>query len=192
MSPSTLIKSAAAASCLALLAACQSGIAASDAEDIAQSRKQVVYTLGSGDQLRVTVFGQEDISGEYEVDGSGNITVPLIGEVAALGETTTALSGAIETKLAAGYLRDPNVSVEVMNYRPFYILGEVGDPGEYDYTAGLSVLNAIASAGGFTYRANRKTVFITAIDDTEEVAIRLNTALQVQPGDTIRIGERLF
>lgn len=192
MSRSTLFKTTAAALLLGVVSACQSGISSSDADDIAQSRKQVVYELGSGDRLRVTVFGQEDISGEYEVDGSGNITLPLIGEVPALGNTTTGLANTVETKLAAGYLREPNVSVEVTNYRPFYILGEVGNPGEYDYTSGLSVLNAIASAGGFTYRANRKVVYITAIDDSEEVPLKLNTALQVQPGDTIRIGERLF
>ncbi|MBR9833835.1 MAG: polysaccharide export protein, partial [Alphaproteobacteria bacterium] len=95
-------------------------------------------------------------------------------------------------KLSDGYLLDPSVSAEVINYRPFFILGEISRPGEYPYASGLTVLNAVAAAGGFSYRANKKAVFIKAFEGEKEVAYQLNAQVMVQPGDTIRIGERIF
>jgi protein involved in polysaccharide export with SLBB domain len=93
---------------------------------------------------------------------------------------------------AAGYILDPRVSVEVINYRPFYILGEVGKPGEYPFTNGLTVQNAVAAAGGFSYRANKKVVYIKSMDSDREIAYDLTPATVVKPGDTLRIGERIF
>jgi len=177
------------------LAACETGPATSGrttATDAQSTRSAGAYALGAGDRLRITVFGQTDLSGEFEIDGSGAISMPLIGQVSAVGKTTPDLEQAITTKLAEGYVRDPRVSAEVINYRPFYILGEVTAAGEYPYTSGLSVVNAVASAGGFTYRANKRLVFIKAVDDDGEITYQLNAQVLVQPGDTIRIGERIF
>ncbi len=178
------------------LAACQSGgpvIATRSGDNPAQSaRSAQAYALGTGDQVRITVFGQPDLSGEFEVSGAGAISMPLIGQILVVGKTTPSLEQAITTKLADGFLREPRVSAEVINYRPFYILGEVSTPGEYPYASGLSVLNAVASAGGFTYRANKKTVYIKSIGGLDEEAFQLNSQVLVRPGDTIRIGERLF
>ena len=177
------------------LAACEAGpmtSARSSSTDAQSTRSAGAYALGAGDRLRITVFGQEDLSGEFEVDGAGAISMPLIGQVSAAGKTTPALEQAITASLAEGYLRDPRVSAEVINYRPFYILGEVSSAGEYPYTSGLSVLNAVASAGGFTYRANKRIVFIKAVDGDGEITYQLNSQVLVQPGDTIRIGERIF
>lgn len=178
------------------LAACQSGgpvAATRSGDNTAQSsRSAQAYALGAGDQVRITVFGQPDLSGEFEVNGAGAISMPLIGQLSVTGKTTPGLEEAITIKLADGFLREPRVSAEVINYRPFYILGEISTPGEYPYASGLSVLNAVASAGGFTYRANRKRVFIKSIDGASEEAYQLNSQVLVRPGDTIRIGERLF
>ena len=110
----------------------------------------------------------------------------------AQGQTIPEFQRAIETELQKGYLKDPRVSVEVLNYRPFYILGEVENPGEYPYTNGLSVLNAVATAGGFTYRANNRRVFIKRADDDAEREYPLTPMTPVAPGDTIRIKERFF
>ncbi|OZB18797.1 MAG: polysaccharide biosynthesis protein [Hyphomonas sp. 34-62-18] len=165
---------------------------ARDAGITTQSQIATVYALGSSDQLRVTVFGHPTLSGEFEVDGTGAISMPLIGQVAALGLSTVDLENSIATKLADGYVLDPRVSVEVINYRPYYILGEVGRPGEYPYTSGLTVQNAVAAAGGFSYRANKRVVFIKGKDDSEEVPYDLTASTVVKPGDTIRIGERIF
>jgi polysaccharide biosynthesis/export protein len=151
------------------------------------------YTLGAGDKLRITVFGEETLSGEYLVPGDvGDIAFPLIGNVHATGLTVDQLQREIVAKLRDGYLKEPHVSIEVLNYRPFYILGEVVKPGEYPYTNGLTVLNAVATANGFTYRADTRRVFIKRANAPTEVVYPLTTSTSVQPGDTIRIGERFF
>lgn len=171
-----------------------SGQTAGAREDgpVTQSQLATAYALGSSDRLRVTVFGHPDLSGEFEVDGSGSISMPLIGQMRAIGLSTVELETAIAERLSDGYVLNPRVSAEVINYRPFYILGEVGRPGEYPYTSGLTVQNAVAAAGGFTYRANKRAVFIKSIDSDQEIAYDLAPSTVVKPGDTIRIGERIF
>lgn len=150
------------------------------------------YRLGPGDKLRVITYGEPELTGEFFVGSSGIVSLPLIGDVQATSRTVNDVRGAIEEKLRDGYLKEPRVSIEVLTYRPFYILGEVNKPGEYPYTSGLTVLNAVATATGFTYRANSKVVFIKRAGATAEVKTPLTTATEVHPGDTIRIGERLF
>lgn len=158
----------------------------------AQTQSNIAYTLGTGDKLRINVFGQPELSGEFVVDGTGAISLPLIGQVTAVGLSTQDLETTIATNLSNGFLLEPRVSAEVINYRPFYILGEVGRPGEYPFNSGLTVLNAVAAAGGFTYRANKKVVFIKSADGNQEVPFELDTNTVVKPGDTLRIGERIF
>ena len=179
----------------AFLAACGSTGATQGARELepaAQAQVTSAYTLGSSDKLRVTVFGHPDLSGEFEVDGTGQISLPLIGQKKALGLSTSMLEQSITETLAGGYILDPRVSVEVINYRPFYILGEVGKPGEYPYTNGLTVQNAVAAAGGYSYRANQRVVYIKSIDSDREIAYELTPGTVVKPGDTLRIGERIF
>ena len=179
----------------AFLAACGSTGATQGARELepaAQAQVTSAYTLGSSDKLRVTVFGHPDLSGEFEVDGTGQISLPLIGQKKALGLSTSMLEQSITETLSGGYILDPRVSVEVINYRPFYILGEVGKPGEYPYTNGLTVQNAVAAAGGYSYRANQRVVYIKSIDSDREIAYELTPGTVVKPGDTLRIGERIF
>jgi polysaccharide export outer membrane protein len=126
------------------------------------------------------------------VDGTGSISMPLIGQVEALGLTTPQLEDRIVEKLEGDYVLNPRVSAEVINYRPYYILGEVNRPGEYPYNSGLTVVNAVAAAGGWTYRARKNVVYIKSVDSNQEQAIELTTSTVVSPGDTIRIGERRF
>lgn len=149
------------------------------------------YLLGVGDKLRVNVFGEEDLSGEVDVNGTGKVSLPLVGQVQAAGLTIDAFTEEVATKLKEGYLTSPKVSVEVLNYRPFYIIGEVTTPGQYPYTNGMTVLNAVAVAGGFTYRANEDKVLITR-GDQKEVAYKLTQAVKVLPGDIVKIPERFF
>lgn len=155
-------------------------------------REIPAYRLGAADKLRITVFGEEALSGEFLVNGSGQVSMPLIGEIQAAGQTLPQLQERIVAALSEGYLNQPRVSAEVLNYRPFYILGEVKKPGEYPYTAALTVVNAVATAEGFTYRADTRRVYIKRADSNAENAYPLTTAIQVAPGDTIRIGERFF
>ena len=179
-----------------ILSACQSGPVQSQRTDTDASLSQQItygdYALGTGDRLRVTVFGHTDLSGEFELDGSGKISMPLIGQVEALDLTTNELENRIVERLDGDYILNPRVSAEVINYRPYYILGEVSRPGEFPYTSGITVLNAVAAAGGFTYRANRKKVYIKSVGSLDEVAYELTTTTIVKPGDTIRIDERIF
>ena len=155
-------------------------------------RRVEAYRLGPGDKLRVTTFGEDSLTGRFDVSAAGAVSMPLIGEVRAQGLTTTELQQRIEAALRDGYLKAPNVSVEVLSYRPFYILGEVQKPGEYPYTSGLTVMNAVATANGFTYRANTRRVRIRRAGEAGEREYPLTTTTPVAPGDTIRIRERLF
>jgi polysaccharide export outer membrane protein len=150
------------------------------------------YRLGTGDKVQITTFGEPDLSGAFDVSGSGTVAIPLVGEVRAAGLTTVEFGQAVQNVLRDGFLKDPKVSVEVMNYRPFYILGEVAKPGEYPYSNGLTVMNAVATANGFTYRADTHHVFIKRANETVEHKVDLDTTTTVEPGDTIRIKERYF
>ena len=160
--------------------------------DAARDNQFDEYTLGSGDKVRINVYGEDTLSGEFLVSGEGKVSMPLVGDVKAAGLTVNAFQEELRAALAQDYLKNPKVSVEVINYRPFYILGEVSKPGEYPYTHGLTVFNAVATAGGFTYRANQRRVFIRGKSDTREHGVELTGTTLVTPGDTIRIGERLF
>ena len=150
------------------------------------------YHLGVSDKIRILTFGEGSLTGEFVVGASGNVALPLIGEIRAQGLTTIEFAHAMEEKLKDGYLTDPKVSVEVANFRPFYILGEVTKPGEYPYANGLTVQNAVATANGFTYRADTKHVVIRHANDTKEATVDLTSSTLVQPGDTIKIRERFF
>ena len=150
------------------------------------------YVLGSGDKIRVITFGEDSLTGEFFVGSQGQVSLPLIGDIKAGGLTIAQFTAEVTKALANGFLKEPRVSVEVLDYRPFYILGEVNKPGEYPYINGLTVMNAVATAGGFTYRANTRTVFIKGGGGLAEKKIHLLSNTPVHPGDTIRIGERFF
>lgn len=150
------------------------------------------YRLGSGDRLRVIVFGQDSLSNSYSVDGSGNISMPLIGLVKAAGLTTAALGHSIAARLRDGFLRDPHVSVEVEAYRPFFVLGEVNTAGQYPFINGMTVENAVAIAGGFTPRADKSGAVLTRVIHGVPVVATVPLTQPMQPGDTVRIRERFF
>jgi polysaccharide export outer membrane protein len=150
------------------------------------------YHLGTGDKLRITVYGEDDLSGEFLVDGSGQVQLPLVGQVKAAGLTIHEFVAKVVTALEDGYLKDPKVSVEVENYRPFYIMGEVNKPGEYPYESGLNVLGAVALAGGYTYRADDGEVYIRRAGATKEEVLPADASTKIYPGDIIRVAERLF
>ncbi len=150
------------------------------------------YTLDSGDRLRIVVFGQDGLSNSYVVDASGYIAMPLIGSVLARGATTSQLSDRIADKLRQGYVKEPHVAVEIEAYRPFFILGEVTQPGQYPYVADMTVETAVAIAGGFGPRAYRKTVTVTRIVHGEQIRMKVPTSFPLRPGDTVNVQERWF
>jgi polysaccharide export outer membrane protein len=150
------------------------------------------YRLGPGDALRVTVFRHEDLSGEFRLDGDGYFALPLVGEIQGGGRTSRQLENEIEGALkSGGYLVEPQVSIQVLNYRPFYIIGEVNNPGSFEYVNGMTVINAVALAGGFTYRADQDDIVISRGGSSgPEVQAAPDT--EVLPGDIIEIQERFF
>ena len=154
--------------------------------------KPYEYRLGSGDKVQISTFNEPSLSGSFDVSGTGTVSIPLVGELKAEGLTTAEFGRSVETALREGFLTHPQVSVSVLNYRPFYILGEITKPGEYPYTNGLTVMNAVATANGFTYRADTHHVFIKRANETVEREVDLNATTTVEPGDTIRIRERFF
>jgi polysaccharide biosynthesis/export protein VpsN len=151
------------------------------------------YILGINDRVRVLVFGEQSLSGEFLVDSTGRIAMPFIGEIQAAGLTRRQLEEALERKLSAEeILLDPRVSVDFLNLRPYYILGEVTRPGEYPYTQGLNVFNAVATAGGFTTLANQTRIMIKRQGEQTETEYSLMSPITVQPGDTIRVIKGAF
>jgi len=150
------------------------------------------YYLDSGDLLRIVVFGEEELSAEYTVDGSGQISMPLIHSVEARGLTTQGLEREIAERLKQGFLVDPSVNVQVVTFRPFYILGEVENPGQFPYANQLTVLGAVALAGGFTYRAKTSTVTITRTIVKRALKVQAEVNDFVLPGDVIFVHERFF
>jgi len=149
------------------------------------------YRLGSEDKVRVTVYGEQDFSGEFLVDSSGVLSAPFIGQIQVKGLTLREFEVAYATKLRdAQILRDPKVSAEVIGFRPIYVLGEVKKPGQYAYVSGMTVAKAVALAEGYTYRASESTAEITRGGHKIEVDVTAQT--KVLPGDEIRIPERFF
>jgi polysaccharide export outer membrane protein len=150
------------------------------------------YTLDAGDRLRVVVFGQAGISNSYLVDAGGNVSLPLIGVVPAHGITTQQLAQRIAARLRQGYVRDPNVSVEIETYRPFFILGEVTNPGQYPYVANMTAETAVAIAGGFAPRAYKQTVDLTRTAHGQQLRAEVPITAPLRPGDTVTVKERWF
>lgn len=150
------------------------------------------YLLDAGDRLRITVFGQDGLTNSYAVDAAGNITMPLVGTIAARGLTTAQLSRVLSERLKQGYIREPKVAIEVEAYRPFFIHGEVATPGQYAYVANMTVENAIAIAGGFGPRADRSKVTVSRTIGGQTTRANVPLTYPLRPGDTLRIGERWF
>lgn len=174
---------------MSVLSACSTGgppLCAGASQDITESRS---YSLGSGDRLEIVVFRHPDLSGQFALDGEGYLALPLVGAIAAGGLSTRQLEDAIEARLKADeFLVNPHVGVQVVTYRSFYVLGEVGTPGSYAYQDGITVISAVAVAGGYTPRADRSSVMIGR--GGCRLATQADTS--VMPGDILTIAERFF
>ncbi len=152
---------------------------------------QRTYRLGVGDKLKIVVFGEENLSGQFEVNALGQVSIPLIGEVPAANRPIADFREAVRRKLADGYLKNPRVTVDVLNYRPIYVHGEVKSGGEFAFKSGLRLRDAIALAGGYTYRANQSYVAVFR-EGAGEMQVPMNGTFAILPGDNIRILERFF
>jgi polysaccharide export outer membrane protein len=168
-------------------------VLAADAAPIASAEATIEdYKLGAGDKVRVTVFGEDELGGEFAVDGSGYIRLPLIGQVKALGLSARNVENEVTTLLKDGYLKEPRVNVEVTTYRPFYIMGEVSRPGQYPYVNGMTVLHAIALAGGYTERARTTDIDIRRNGQSMPQRVPVDQTVKVFPDDIITVRQRYF
>jgi polysaccharide export outer membrane protein len=172
------------AACLLFLAAISPGTS--------QAADSTGYKLGVGDKVRVTIFGEKDLSGDFDVNDQGEVTLPLIGSVRIAGKTVTDAETVITAAYGKNYLVNPHVNLQVMNYRPFFILGEVKNPGSYPYINGMTIVNAVALAGGYTPRANTRGIEVKRGSNPAGGDVAVNEDAAVLPGDIVRIPERFF
>jgi protein involved in polysaccharide export with SLBB domain len=179
-----------------MLAACDSSslgpVSADDREALIRSAATGSPNLHPGEKIKITVYGEDRLSGEYEIDPGGYVSLPLAGTVKAAGLSKQQFEQELTKKFRGGVLRDPKVTVDVSSFRPFYIRGEVAKPGKYPYEGGLNVMSAVALAGGSTYRASRANVLIQHIGESGFKEYPLSPTIPVLPGDLIRLPERYF
>jgi polysaccharide export outer membrane protein len=173
---------------LLFLAACSSSGAALPPTRLAIAP----YTLRTNDQLHIQVYGEPTITGDYTVDSTGYVSVPMAGRIRAAGGSTAQLERAIVAKLNQGVLKDAKVNVQVTTYSPFYIRGEVRKPGEFAYKPGMTIGDAVALAGGYTYRADESKVYLRPANRADEIVQPLVGDVQIAPGDNVRVPERWF
>jgi polysaccharide export outer membrane protein len=179
------------------MAGCESGaslgpVSPAEQQALIESAATTSPTLHPGEKIRVIVFGEDRLSGEYEIDPAGFVSLPLAGTIKAAGLNKQQLERDLSKKFSGEYLRNPRVTVDVTSFRPFYIMGEVTKAGEYQFKSGLNVMSAIAIAGGTTYRANRSTVLIQHIGENGFREYPLSPTIPVSPGDLIRVPQRYF
>lgn len=186
---------------VALLAGCGATANIADSKDHAPSGYGAAasslvandpYVLGPGDRLRIKTYSDDQLNGEYNVGSSGYISVPLVGEVKAAGRTVRQLQRSVAAKMKGSLARKPDINIEIVAYRPVYIYGEVKKAGAYPYSPGLTVADAIAIAGGLTYRADENKIYIRHPDARAERIVTLGAPVRVSPGDNIRVSERMF
>jgi polysaccharide export outer membrane protein len=150
------------------------------------------YTLGPGDRVKITIFNEPELSGEYQLDGNGNIRLPLIGMMRAAGYTAGGLEGWIRAALVPNYVREPRINVEITGYRPIYVVGAVVKPGQYSYVSDMTLAQAVAMAGGLTPQAKSSAVYVRHEGEMKEESIASTTPLLIRPGDTVRVDTTLF
>src|SRR5690349_5086075 len=183
------LKSMSAIAGLLLLAACTNYM---PEKHVFHGSLVAPYKVDTGDELRIIVFGQADLTNAYTVDKAGTLSMPLIGSVPARGRTTGEIEQNVAVRLRNGYLRKPDVAVEVARYRPIFVMGEVNAAGQYSYVAGSTIQTAIATAGGFSPRADQYAVKVTRTYNGEVETAKLRMTDPVMPGDTIYVTERIF
>jgi polysaccharide biosynthesis/export protein len=151
------------------------------------------YRLDAGDEVRVTIYGLDSVNATYPVSDQGTISLPLVATIPVVGKTTPEVEAALtEVLLARDIVKQPNVSVHVVKYRPFYILGEVKSPGQYAYVPGMTVLNAVTIAGGYTFRAKKSKVTIHRRTSAGTVKGGGSPETLVMPSDSIQVDEKWF
>jgi protein involved in polysaccharide export with SLBB domain len=175
-----------------LVSGCSSIAQISDGEQQQILAEAQTPRLQAGEKIRVNVYGEASLSGDYQIDPSGFVSVPLAGNIKAVGLTQNELAQALATSFRSQYLKNPKVTVSVAEFRPFYIIGEIEKPGSYPYTSGLNVLSAVAIAGGTTYRASKSAILIQHPGESALREYKIDASVPILPGDIIKVPQRYF
>jgi polysaccharide export outer membrane protein len=187
--------SAIAALCV-LVAGCDGprGIPAAESfAAVPAAARTSAYRLALGDKVKITVFNEPEMSGEFQVNSSGNVALPLAGNVTAVNKTVDQFKHAVAAKLSGKYVRNPRIGVEVVTYQAINVIGEVKNAGQYPYRPGLTMRDAVAMAGGYTYRANTHTLYVRHAGAPAEHTIDVDgVPPPIEPGDNVRVPERYF
>jgi len=183
---------AAALACALAVSGCTGDRPITGSAQQLQDAQSNAYRLSAGDKLHIVVFGENNLSGDYTIAPEGSIGFPLVGDIPAAGLTISQLQKSVTASLSKGYVQNPRVTIDASSLRPFYILGEVNKPGQYSYVPDLTALAAVATAQGFTYRADMSYIFIRHARDPSERQYPLTATTMIEPGDTIRITQRYF
>jgi polysaccharide export outer membrane protein len=160
--------------------------------EAATAAATAVPRFQGGEKIRINVYGEPTLSGDYDIDPNGVVSLPLAGTVRAVGLTQPEFEQELAKKFKSEYLKNPKVTVTILQFRPIYIVGEIAKPGEFPYKPGLNILTAMALAGGGTYRANRNYVLIQHIGETNTKEYPQSATTMILPGDLIRVPERYF
>ena len=168
------------------------GVAAARADTASPADGGADYHLGVGDKIHLTVYDETDLSGDFQIDATGTVRLPLIGQMKAGGLTAHQLETEIAGALAQGYLNDPKVAVEVSDYRPFYVVGEVQKPGQYPSPNGRTATSAAARAGGYTAKAVQSVIYVRHQGENAEHRLAATDASAVRPGDVVRVDSTAF
>jgi polysaccharide export outer membrane protein len=159
--------------------------------------------LGPGDVFEVRVFREKELSGTFQVAPDGTVDFPLIGSIRVDGLNSSEVSARIRDGLANGYLREPFVTVTVTEFQSkrVYVLGQVAKPGTFRYEEGMTVIQAVTLAGGFTKTARPNSVVVTRNQGGKEVRIEVPVAdisrgtarnLALRPGDIVFVPESIL
>ncbi len=151
------------------------------------------FLLAPGDKVKLVVFGEDSLTGEYMIDPRGVVTIPMVGEIEASGLSESVLQSRIQQMFVSkGFLSHPLVTADIQTMRPFYILGEVKNPGSYVYQPGMDVFKAIATAGGYTPRAAKRKILIYRGQESQKLQMNADHNTPILPGDSITVRERIF
>ena len=157
-----------------------------------QAEQEGDYLLDTGDQIRILVYDEPDLTVERLITDDGKINFPLVGSIYVTGKTTRQVQKLIHNGLKGDYLLNPSVQVDIITYRPFYIHGEVKKPGAYPYQPGLTVDQAVALGGGFTERASTSKMYIKKAFSPKKSRKKVSLTYSVGAGDTIIIEQSFF
>jgi polysaccharide export outer membrane protein len=177
---------------VAALTACGSAPGAFEGSTAALSGT-AAHNLAPGDKLKVSVFNEPDLTGDFAIDENGNVGFPLVGELKAAGLGVDEFKANLVERLQSGFVRNPRVTIDVLNYRPINVIGEVKNAGQYPYRPGMTAQDVAAIAGGYTYRANEGKIYVTRGANKNQITVDFDKGnIPLFPGDSVRIPERYF